>query len=971
MRKKSILLGIILFGLSFMASATVIDTTLCKGKSITLTPRGDYAGSTLEWFQSGVSVSTNPYYTVTPNVSTVYELHVDGSAAETFNVNVVNVAPTTMYDTACDSYRWIDGITYTSSTTMPSVVFRSVQGCDSTVTLNLIVYNSNHSGEETKNDACDVYYWKGHSYLVTGNYLFDTLTTQGCDSTVTLHLRVNHSTSGDTTAVACDSLTWHGTTYHVSRDYTIPAPINAEGCDSTVTLHLTLRQSSTPVVYTATACDSYVWPLNNMTYTASNNTAVAHLTNKVGCDSTVTLNLTVYNSNHSGTDTIGDACDVYVWKGHSYIASGDYPFDTLTTQGCDSTVTLNLTVNHSTSEDTTAVVCGASFIWHGTTYTGSGDYVDATLTNTAGCDSTVMLHLTLRNNSAPTSINETACTSYMWNGETYTHSGIYTRQYFNAEGCDSTVTLNLTIYTNSSSQINANLCDSMTAPWGTVYYSDGSYPHHDTTIHGCDSTVTLNLTIRHSTSYTEVANVCDSYTWHGNTYTTTPSTYPRDTTTNTQGCDSVVTLNLTVRHRSVDTNIDTTVCDGFFIWDTRFTTTGNYQRTLINTVGCDSTINLDLTVKYKNTGDTSAEKCDRFDWYEYTDITSNGDYQHLFPDANQWGCDSTVTLHLTIKYKNTGDTTAIACDTFSWYEHVDRTVSGDYQHHFSGANQWGCDSTVTLHLTVNYKNTGDTTAVECDGFSWYEYSGITSSGDYQHLFADSNQWRCDSTVTLHLTIQKSVHTAEYDTACTSYTWHNKPPYEQSGTYIDSVASGPCMNTDTLHLHIYGKNRPDKKSLVVKGGTSPWAVIYPRAAGEQEHLYQWYKGDEPIEGATKQFYALPSENAGTTVRYKVWVSYINVLECGSYSETNVNYGGAASKSLRITPNPSNGHFEVAVEGDNLHAIRTEVYTLQGVCLMSIPMDGNYISVDSSLPQGSYLLRVVTEEGDAVSDKLIVR
>ena len=117
--------------------------------------------------------------------------------------------------------------------------------------------------------------------------------------------------------------------------------------------------------------------------------------------------------------------------------------------------------------------------------------------------------------------------------------------------------------------------------------------------------------------------------------------------------------------------------------------------------------------------------------------------------------------------------------------------------------------------------------------------------------------------------------------------------------------------------------------------------------------------------------MSGEAPGTTADYKVWVSDINVPNCGSYSQTTVNFGAATSQTVRITPNPSNGHFEVVVEGDNLHAIRTEVYTLQGVCMMSIPMDGNYISVDSSLPQGSYLLRVVTEEGEAVSEKLIVR
>jgi hypothetical protein len=41
-----------------------------------------------------------------------------------------------------------------------------------------------------------------------------------------------------------------------------------------------------------TACDSYTW-IDGVTYTSSNNTATHTLTNVAGCDSVVTLNLTI------------------------------------------------------------------------------------------------------------------------------------------------------------------------------------------------------------------------------------------------------------------------------------------------------------------------------------------------------------------------------------------------------------------------------------------------------------------------------------------------------------------------------------------------------------------------------------------------------------------------------------------------------------------------------------------------------
>jgi hypothetical protein len=55
-----------------------------------------------------------------------------------------------------------------------------------------------------------------------------------------------------------------------------------------------------------TACESFTW-IDGNTYTTSNNTATHILTNASGCDSIITLNLTVNYSN-TGTDT-QVACD--------------------------------------------------------------------------------------------------------------------------------------------------------------------------------------------------------------------------------------------------------------------------------------------------------------------------------------------------------------------------------------------------------------------------------------------------------------------------------------------------------------------------------------------------------------------------------------------------------------------------------------------------------------------------------------
>ncbi|MBO7481594.1 MAG: hypothetical protein J6T63_05730, partial [Bacteroidales bacterium] len=77
------------------------------------------------------------------------------------------------------------------------------------------------------------------------------------------------------------------------------------------------------------------------------------------------------------------------------------------------------------------------------TYTESGDYVQ-TLQDVNGCDSVVLLHLTITNNGIPVysevEIN-TCADPFVYNGVTYTESGGYQQVLTAANGCDSIVLL--------------------------------------------------------------------------------------------------------------------------------------------------------------------------------------------------------------------------------------------------------------------------------------------------------------------------------------------------------------------------------------------------------------------------------------------------------------------------------------------------------------------------------------------------
>jgi len=248
--------------------------------------------------------------------------------------------------------------------------------------------------------------------------------------------------------LVCDnSYTWiDGITYVSSNNTATFTITNAVGCDSIVTLNLTIGNSTTGVD-NITACDSYTW-IDGVTYTASNNSATHTLTNSVGCDSIVTLNLMLNNST-TGVDVI-TACDSYTWiDGITYTASNNTATHILTNSiGCDSIVTLNLTIINSTTGTDVITAC-YSYTWiDGVTYTASNSTATHTLTNSIGCDSIVTLNLTINNTTTGTDVI-TACDSYTWiDGVTYTASNnSATQTLTNAMGCDSVVTLDLTIST--------------------------------------------------------------------------------------------------------------------------------------------------------------------------------------------------------------------------------------------------------------------------------------------------------------------------------------------------------------------------------------------------------------------------------------------------------------------------------------------------------------------------------------------
>ncbi|MFB6305515.1 MAG: hypothetical protein ABEH43_00730, partial [Flavobacteriales bacterium] len=112
----------------------------------------------------------------------------------------------------------------------------------------------------------------------------------------------------------------------------------------------------------------------------------------------------------------------------------------------------------------------------------------------------------------------------------------------------------------------------------------------------CKDSTTVTIQDNSNSFDTVNASVCASYTVpSGDESYTTSGTYI-DTLPNSEGCDSLITINLSINN-SFDT-INPSVCDSYTVpsGHETYTSSGNYSDTIPNSAGCDSIINIQLQI---------------------------------------------------------------------------------------------------------------------------------------------------------------------------------------------------------------------------------------------------------------------------------------------------------------------------------------------------------------------------------------
>ncbi len=296
-------------------------------------------------------------------------------------------------------------------------------------------------------------------------------------------------------------------------------------------------------------------------------------------------------------------------------------------------------------------------------------------------------------------------------------------------------------------------------------------------INGCDSIRTLNLTIKPVFTTTVAASICQGQNYAGHI---TSGTYA-DVYTAVNGCDSTRTLLLTVKP-TFATTVTASICQGQNY--AGHTATGTFVDVYPAINGCDSTRTLHLTVKPVFRTTVTAFICQG---QNYAGHITSGTYADVYTAVN--GCDSTRTLLLTVKPTFATTVTTSVCQGQNYAGH---TASGVYVDTITASN--GCDSVRTLNLTVNPLIFATVTAAICQG---QNYAGHTASGTYVDVY--SAVTGCDSTRTLFLTIKPVFNTSISATICEG---ENYAGHTVQGNYTDVyTAINGCDSTRVLQLTV--------------------------------------------------------------------------------------------------------------------------------------------------------------------------
>lgn len=382
--------------------------------------------------------------------------------------------------------------------------------------------------------------------------------------------------------------------------------------------------------------------------------------NSTGCDSIIVMVIAGGYTSKTIYDTFCQGDSVFFnnrWRKNN----GTYRDTLVNSVGCDSFLNLQLRViGPAYYAYSTQRICQNSlpFVFGDSSYTTAGlKFYTMPVKSAAGCDSVWWFNLTV-DPAKTTTVNRRFCQGgfFFFKGQNRYSTATIVDSLLTSRGCDSIVTLNLIVDSVYTTNLNIEICDNQTYLFNGVYLTtSGFYKDTLKTVNNCDSFINLILKVKRTTKFTLYQKYCSNNPiFFGGQYLSSAGTY-MDTLINAEGCDSFLTLVLYKDNANFITRNDT-ICpyDSLYFDGQYFNKAGTYIANYKNIGGCDSVITLNLSLHIPRTVSISVATSKLlkstsgfkyYQWYKNDNVlknktsdslivTSSGDYNVAAVDSH-------------------------------------------------------------------------------------------------------------------------------------------------------------------------------------------------------------------------------------------------------------------------------------------------------------------------------------------------
>ncbi|MFN0036031.1 MAG: T9SS type A sorting domain-containing protein [Saprospiraceae bacterium] len=377
----------------------------------------------------------------------------------------------------------------------------------------------------------------------------------GCDTLYTFVLKLWAQPTASQTIAFCpgESVLIGGQAYTQPGTVQATIPSQTGGCDTLMTYTLLERPQPTRAIAIA-FCPGESVIIGGNAYSHSATVVVNIPSSTSGCDTIVTYTLVERPQPTRATSIAFCPGESVIIGGNAYSQSATVVVNIpSSTSGCDTIVTYTLELRPQAVRAEMHSFCpGESVTIAGQTYTQSGTVTATLASGTGGCDTIVTHTLELR--PQPTRAETRgfcAGESVTIGGQTYAEPGIVVANIASATGgCDTIVTYTLELRPHATRAETRRFCpgESVTIA-GQTYTQAGTVTATLASSTGsCDTIVTYTLELRPQPTRAETRGFCpgESVTIAGQTYTQ-PGTVTATISSNTGGCDTIVTYTLELR----------------------------------------------------------------------------------------------------------------------------------------------------------------------------------------------------------------------------------------------------------------------------------------------------------------------------------------------------------------------------------------------------------------------------------------